>query len=926
MSDCKRQYAGCHLLRVFFEDFSAWRRLGAQAGFPADLSQQEYDDLLKGTAADIYIPLWASACLSGMDILLNEITLEAILFYKKYGYSAVRMDGNPPDYIGEQFRFLEYLYRCALDGDREAARAAQQFADDFTLDTVREMGRALRAQSRSAEALAVLGLAEQVLTGGGPGLDDAQLHGFDSWDWRRQPPLPAEEARVVPQASFNDCGGKCRILATVREGCVLSVAPDKESELRFSGCPRGAAYRPTFLSSRRLRYPMERVGQRGEGRFRRISWEEAVRKTAEAIKSSRADGPCSRFVMHGAGVESTLSGQKLAKRLLALDGGYLSYYSTYSIGGALAVLPRMFGQLEIGNHESEILRSKLLILWGNNLVSTHFGTEQKRMLMRAKEQGTRIVVIDPRQSDTALACADQWIAIRPSSDAAMADAMAWVIWKNDLYDHGFVRRFCQGFEKETLPPGVPADESYFAYLAGEKDGVPKTPQWAEAITGVPAADIESLALEYAQARWGCILPGLGPQRTLNGEQNYRSILALACLTGGLAQPGGGLIMWRRPGPPRPDPPEVPNPCGVSIPVFQWWRAVDCPETLTAERGLQGAERLESPVRLIFSMASGMLLNQHSDINHTLQILRRGDGVRLIVLSDLFMTPSARCADLLLPAPSFFETENISPPWNPDSYVLYNYAAIEPIFGTRLEQRWLTDVARWLGLLDAFAGGKETEADWLRESWETLRAENPEMIGFDEFRRKGIFVWPGEMPTITFEKNIKEGVPFPTPSGKIEIFSQELYDRALPDVPAIPGYVAAEEGPEDARTNRYPLQLVGYHSRRRCHSIHDRNPWLEELEPPRLWIHPEDAACRGIGQGELVEVLNDRGRVRIPAWVTRRIARGAVAMCEGAWYTPDRDGADTRGSINTLTMSHRATPLGNANPQHTNLVEVKKAEK
>ena len=728
------QYAGFHLLRVFFEDLAAWHSVSHLAGISPSLTQQEYDDLFKGTRADVYVPLWASACLSGMDILLNEITLEAVIAYKKHGYAPVRMDGNPPDYIGEQFRFLEYLSRCALRGDREAARAAEAFIDDFTLDTVRVMATSLRAQTENAEMLAVLTLAERCLAGGGPELAEELLSSFDSWDWTRRPPLPVEDAHVVSQASFNDCGSKCKMLSTVREGCVLSITPDKSTDFQFAGCPRGAAYRATFLSSRRLRYPMERIGRRGEGRFRRIRWDEAVEKVSAAIVKSRCDGPGSRYVLSSAGIRSILQGSMLTKRLLAADGGYLSYYSTYSIGGALPVLPRMFGQLEIANHESEILNAKLLILWGNNLVTNHFGTAQKRLLMQAKDRGTRIIVIDPRQSDTALAAADEWVPIRPSTDSALADAMCWVIREKGLADQRFIDAFCLGMDDAHLPEGVPAGESYFAYLSGARDGVAKTPAWAQAITGIPAETIERLAVEYAQARWGCILLGLGPQRTLNGEQNYRSILALACLTGGLGQPGGGVITWHRPAPPQPETPLLPNPYPASIPAFQWWRAVECPEALDASRGLTGVDKLDGPVHLLFSIASGMLLNQHSDINHTLRILQREDLIEALVLSDVFMTPSARAADLLLPAPSFFETDNISPPWGGENYMLYNHAAIAPLFGARLELEWLIEVSRRIGVEDAFCDGAYTLDDWLRRCWDAYRALTPTAPDFETIKR------------------------------------------------------------------------------------------------------------------------------------------------------------------------------------------------
>jgi anaerobic dimethyl sulfoxide reductase subunit A len=201
---------------------------------------------------------------------------------------------------------------------------------------------------------------------------------------------------------------------------------------------------------------------------------------------------------------------------------------------------------------------------------------------------------------------------------------------------------------------------------------------------------------------------------------------------------------------------------------------------------------------------------------------------------------------------------------------------------------------------------------------------PEAPDFDSFKEKSIAVFKGCEPKNAFQTNFDQGQPFQTPSGKIEIFLKELYDRQLPKVPAIPCYVAVEEGAEDPQRATYPLQLVGFHSKRRCHSIHDQNAWLDELEAPRLWLHPEDAAVRGISDGDKVEVFNARGRMHIPAFVTDRITRGVVATNPGAWYTPDKEGVETHGSINVLTMSHRATPLGNANPQHTNLVEVKKA--
>lgn len=924
MTQTERKYLGAHLLRVFFEDLREWRKVSCLVGINSSISQLEYDYVLNGTDADVYVPLWASACLSGMDILLNETTRDVVLRYKRFGYEPVRMGGNPPDYIGEQFRFLEYLFRCAVCGEeQELCAAAGDFIEDYTLCTVDVIGRAVRTQKVHHEILRVIGFAEQCLKGDWPDADRAILAAFDSWEWRRMPAAVPEAPLCFAQASFNDCGGKCRMLSTVQEGCVLGIRPDKDTPYHFSGCPRGAAYRATFLSSRRLRYPMERVGRRGEGKFRRISWEEAEKKVAAVIRESHACGPGSRYVMHGAGVCAMLYGSGLMKRLLAKDGGYLGYYGTYSAGCAIPALSSMFGTALVSNNEVEILRAKLLILWGHNPASTHFGSAQKRILMQAKELGIRIVVIDPRQSDTALAAADEWIAIRPSTDSALADAMSYVIRKRGLYDKEFIDRFCIGFDEAHLPDNVPKGESYFAYLDGAKDGIAKTPDWAEKITGVPAQTIERLAVEYAQAHYACILPGLGPQRTLNGEQTYRSIMTLPCLVGSVGKPGGGVITWARPACPQPELPPFENPYPVVIPAFQWWRTLEQPQTLTRERGLENAEQLDGPVSYIFSIASGMLVNQHSDIHNTLRILQQSDSVRAIVLSDLFMTPSARNADLLLPAPSFFETDNICPPWTGEDYLLYNHAPLAPLFGTKLELDWLTNVSRLLGIEKEFCEGRHCLQDWLRMTWETFRKKIPDIPEYEEFRKCGI-ITTGSLPTITFHDNIEDGRPFDTPSGKIEIFSKAIYDLHLNEVRGVPAYTPVEEGPDDPRRSDYPLQLIGYHSRRRCHSIHDQNVWLEELEPPRVWLHPGDAAARGITDGDMVEIYNDRGCVRIPAYVTPRIIQGVAAMCEGAWYHPDKNGTDTRGCMNVLTMSYRASPLGHSNPQHTNLVEIRRA--
>lgn len=194
------------------------------------------------------------------------------------------------------------------------------------------------------------------------------------------------------------------------------------------------------------------------------------------------------------------------------------------------------------------------------------------------------------------------------------------------------------------------------------------------------------------------------------------------------------------------------------------------------------------------------------------------------------------------------------------------------------------------------------------------------------KKAGYYRYQNTPKTIAFSRQRQdvEKYPFPTPSGKVEIYSPRLAAENNPEIPPIPGYVPAKEGFSSSLQHIYPLQLIGWHTKRRCHSIHDNNASMERLDPQTLRIHPQDAANRRIQEQDQVLIYNDRGRIKMPVHLTEDIIPGCVAISQGAWYTPDANGTDLRGSINVLT-SLTPTPLAKANPQHTNLVEVKLAE-
>lgn len=738
------------------------------------------------------------------------------------------------------------------------------------------------------------------------------------------------EEKIIRTTGLNNCGGRCVLCAHVRDGKIEKITTETPAEaggcVPLRACPKGLSSHRTFLNGDRLQTPLKRIGERGEGNFVPITWEEAVDTIArEWIRIRNTYGPASRYVNYATGMSGLLDPGVMAKRLLALDGGYLERYNSYSSACISRVSELMYGTRVTGNHLRSWLDSRLIILWGHNPADTRFDSDTMYYLEQAKGKGIPIVVVDPRESDTVRRLGAEWIPLRPATDAAMLDAMAYTIYTAGLHDRDFLDNCCIGFDRAHMPPGIDPAECCVSYLLGERDGQPKTPEWAEQITGVPAETIRSLALRYGEAKPAALIQGLGAQRHAYGEQSARGAILLACMTGNVGVWGGwaggnGLYHGHEmPAFPRPK-----NPIPLSIPVFLWTEAVERGCELTALDGVKGGERLSSDIKMILNLAGNCLINQHSHINRTAELLRDTRKCEFIVCSDLFMTSSAKFADILLPGVSPLERNDISMPWQYGDFLGYARRVVEPLGLCRLEYDWLADVAGKLGLREEFTEGRTADG-WLEHLYCDLRTRETELPPYEVFSRGGVYRYRSNPAVIAFERQRldPESCLFPTPSGKVELFSETVYRTQYRDFfPAIPRYVSPPEGAEDPLAARWPLQLIGWHTMRRAHSIHGNNPSLEGVEPQQLWMHPEDAADRGIADGDEVLVYNDRGRLRVPVKVTGRIMRGVTALAQGAWYTPDANGTDTAGSINVLT-SLRPTPYARGNPQHTNLVEVKK---
>jgi anaerobic dimethyl sulfoxide reductase subunit A len=421
--------------------------------------------------------------------------------------------------------------------------------------------------------------------------------------------------RVRVGCPAHNCGGRCLLIAHIQDGVITHLEsddrPDTIAAPQLRACPRGRAYLRRQYHPDRLRHPLKRVGQRGDGKFVRISWEEALDWFAsEMLRVKETYGNSALFVPYGTGSYNQLNGSQTARRLMNLFGGCLGIYNSYSWGAINLATPTVYGTLVTGNQRQDWLNSKYILMWGWNPAEMRDGTNSDYFVKLARQNGARVVCIDPRLSMSATSLADEWIPIRPGTDTAMMSAMAFVMITEGLYDSDFVRSHCLGFDQTQMPPGCDEAESFADYILGRRDSLPKTPDWAEAITTVSAATITRIAREYATRKPGVLYQGYGMQRRAYGEQVVRAGCVLAAITGNVGISGGwasGLALQA------PDGglfwnvfPVGENPVRASIPVFLWSEAVLHGKEMGQEHGVIGAERLDNDIKLIYAVASNCL--------------------------------------------------------------------------------------------------------------------------------------------------------------------------------------------------------------------------------------------------------------------------------------------------------------------------------
>ncbi|MCX6000350.1 MAG: molybdopterin-dependent oxidoreductase [Chloroflexi bacterium] len=707
--------------------------------------------------------------------------------------------------------------------------------------------------------------------------------------------------RVVPTVCSSHCGGACLLKVHVKGGVITRIETDDGAEPQLRGCLRGRAYRQRVYDPERVLYPMKRVGDRGEGKFERVSWDEALDTVAGELKRVRDTyGPASIVVAPMPGDHSTFN-HGCVERLISMAGGCTTVGGITSFQAGIVASLATYGMWFTDNMRDDMVNSRLIILWGWNPADTISGTNSCWYMAQAREAGARIVSVDPRYTDTAAALADQWIPIRPGTDAAMLIAMAHVMIREGLHDRKFLDTYTIGFDR------------FKEYVLGVEDGVPKTPGWAENITGVPSATIERLAREYAGY----------------GEQFHRAASTLAAMTGNIGIHGGdaagrsweSIVVGGFPYPEMlmPGLPPAPNPVEADFPTRGWGPAYDAvlgqkPRVhwvKLADAIIKGkAGGYHADYKLLY-VAHCNYLNQFPNSN---KIRKALESLEFIVVEEQLMTPTARYADIILPVCTFME-RNSNTVGHGSAFVGRHNQVISPLGESKSILQISVELAERLGVVGFV---DKTEEQLLQE--QAARFGVPD---YAKFKAEGIYKYPLPEPYVAFKAQIEDPTknPFYTPSGKIEIYSQQWARENNPNLPPVAKYIETWESRNDPVAKRYPLQLITTHFKRRTLSQFENLPWLRELQRQAILMNPEDARARKLKDGETVRVFNDRGEVVIPVRVTERIMPGVIDMPHGAWYRPDERGVDRGGCANVLT-SDQYSPSG-AFPYNTALVEVEK---
>jgi biotin/methionine sulfoxide reductase len=679
--------------------------------------------------------------------------------------------------------------------------------------------------------------------------------------------------------------------------------------------------------------------RRGADRYVEVSWERALDLVADELKRViRERGNQSIY----AGSYGWSSAGKFhhartqLQRFLGGIGGFTGARDTYSNAAGAVLVRNVLGTMQAMNGPGTSWKSiadhaDLVVAFGGiptrNTQVTPGGVGEhttRGWLAAAKAAGVVFCNISPMRDDAAAFLEAEWIAPRPHSDTALMLALAHTLVVEGLHDADFLARYCAGFNR------------FRDYLLGAEDGVAKSADWAAGLCEISADRIRALARKMAASRT-FINVNWSLQRGDHGEQPMWAAIALASVLGQIGLPGGGIgfgygsmegLAGLVQDSPVPTLPQGRNPARSFIPVA---RIADLLLNPGQAYQYDGHDLVYPDIDFVY-WCGGNPFHHHQDINRLIRAWRRP---ATIVVHEPWWTATARHADIVLPTTTSVERNDIGASPR-DRFVLAMKQAIAPVGEARNDFAIFSELACRFGTRDAFTEGRG-EMEWLRHIYEAARERaNPhvyEWPGFDEFWARGYIEIPeASTPHVLFEefRMNPDANPLPTPSGRIEIFSEKIASYHYADCPGHPAWMEPAEwlGSEIAR--EYPLHLLTTQPRTRLHGQMDmaRVSQSSKVAGRELMrINAEDAAARGIRAGDVVRVFNSRGAILAGAVVTDDIRRGVIQISTGAWYDPAEPGRigslDKHGNPNVLTLDKGTSRLAQGPSAQTTLVQVEK---
>ena len=700
---------------------------------------------------------------------------------------------------------------------------------------------------------------------------------------------------------------KCGINTTVADDKIIAVTGTDYPLEGFKNriCMMGRSRLEYQYHVDRLRSPLKRKGQRGSGEWEPISWDEAISLFVAQHKATReAYGPEAVMFSQVSGASGVLT-RGTMHRYATLTGGTVKSEGGIDYGLAKGMeylfgLPA-FTYFQPGGHSlSDAVNSELIILWGSNMAVTR--AVDHAPLKQAGRKGTRLICIDPTYSETAAWC-DQWISIRPGSDGALAWALAHQIIKNCWFDEAFViehtdmpllvdrqsGRYLLASDLDASASddymvwcneiGGPATISSAADIAlresartysqngssyeiatvfsiFSEEAEQYSANHCAEITGVPAAVTEQLAADYASAKPGAIRIGFGLDRWYYSDTNARIVGTLACLTGNIGVAGGGvsIISGGRFAPLNAGNYFAPEGKGANS--ISMMETDDCVRTGQPFPIKMECIALGNPFNQVKPDRGRVLSEYVSNLD-------------FICVVDHFMTDTAKQADLVLPACTIFERTDIVA----DSFIQLQQKVVPPEGQAKSDFEIFCLLGRAMGYEEYF---DKSEEEYLAEILEASTDLEVKDITWERLEReKAIYPWKEEKPYVGFEDRA-----FPTASGRIECYKYELNEYGS----TLPVYrEPIEASPKNPLFEKYPLVLLSSHSRYRIHSTFANMPMTQAKEPePLIRMNEHDAKARGLAEGDICRVFNDRGLMKIRCQIDKRIRKGTVLVSEGHW--------------------------------------------